>query len=680
MKTKSSRSNEYPTTAGFKMTAAFETNLVDHLLNEGLLDAKDIELAKHYQQRMSMKGRDLPLTYALIELDLVDKNLIHHMMIEESLKLETADEDNSPHIDELIRTKTEIIQRQLDLLHSALEIIKQIIASPTLYEVYQRTCSLVSTHYGYPLAGFFTPTTGNTALTLTYSNLTRGPEGFSREIKIAENSKAGVVTAFQSRRRVLLPHGPNSDTHRPDYLLPGIRAELNIPVATSEEHPVIFHVQASQPDAFDEESVNLLQTIITSIAPIVQSHHATDGTNETLGTLSTLYQASQGLSQAKTGEEVYRQSIKYLKQLPYKSVILTTNENTLKYAASDDNINFRDQLITSLNEHQVTVAEIENNLIFQEYLFFTKELIPTGLPDSFNSILDDLGVLSLSILPMRVDHQLIAIIFLGSDTSDTIEENSLQLLTSMVDLATAAMQRVKSLESVERRLSQLEVIDSISQAIAFETDIHNLYRVIHEQITRVMGDVNLIIATYDPETNLIEIPYAFEENKTLVIHPFDLGEGLTSILIKHRKPLLLVEDTEKKAAELGAKVIGAPAKSWLGVPMLLGGEPIGAIIVQDLKKEHRFDERDQGLLSTLSSQVAVSIRNAHLIHNAATKADFEKDAFAITHALWSMTDVELIIQTALEQLGKRLHASKGMIQLELEPSHRLNTPEEANLP
>jgi transcriptional regulator with GAF, ATPase, and Fis domain len=275
---------------------------------------------------------------------------------------------------------------------------------------------------------------------------------------------------------------------------------------------------------------------------------------------------------------------------------------------------------------------------------------------------------------MRIDHRLASLILIYSENHSTLDENSLQYCVSLVDLASTSLQRVKSLESMERQLNRLEVLDSVSQAITFETDINNLYHVIHEQISRVMGDVNLIIATYEPETNLIEIPYAFEQNQILSIPPFEMGDGLTSILIKSRKPLLLVEDTEKKAAELGAKVAGAPAKSWLGVPLLLGGEPIGAIIVQDLENEHRFDDEDQKLLTTLSSQVAVTLRNARLLYDASTKATLEQAAIEITNLLWSVTDVESIMQSALEQLGKKLHASTGFIQLEISVNEQVDTP------
>jgi GAF domain-containing protein len=675
----SSKSQDHPTTAGFKMTAAFEDNLVENLLKQGWLDAKDLELAKHYQSRMALKGRNLPITQTLVELDLVDKNLIHQMMLEASLKHEASPHDHPSQIEELVRARTEALQKRYDLLHSALEITKQIIISPTLYEVYQRTCSLITTHFGYTLAGFFTQNNGKRSLSLNYYNPAGEISGVVREISISSSANCGVVSAFQTRRMVLVSYAKDADKPKPDYLLQETHAELNIPVEVDEDILAIFHVQASQPDAFDTDTVNLLQTIIANISPIVQYHHSINRTKEILGTLSTLYQASQGFSQAKTGEDVYRQLIKYLKNLPLKSLILTAEQSLWRPVAWNDSLALHDQLIFALNSNKITIDDFANDLIFQEYLLITKDLQPPGLPDTLYSLVDELGVASLSILPLRVDHQLVALIFLYSETLSLIEESTFQFITSLLDHAAASLQRAKSLESMEKRLSQLEVIDSISRAVSFETDIYKLYRVIHEQITLVMGDVNIIIATYDPETNLIEIPYAYEEKKSLSIPPFDLGEGLTSILIKNRKPLLLVENAEQVAAELGAKIIGVPAKSWLGVPILLGGEPIGAIIVQDLDNEHRFDEEDQGLLSTLSSQVAVSIRNARLIHEAATKANFEKDATEITNMLWSMTDVELIMQTALEQLGKKLNASQGIIRIELDESEISSAPVEAKL-
>ena len=46
----SGKSQDFPIKAGFQMTAAFESDLVETLLKQGLLDSKELELARHYQK------------------------------------------------------------------------------------------------------------------------------------------------------------------------------------------------------------------------------------------------------------------------------------------------------------------------------------------------------------------------------------------------------------------------------------------------------------------------------------------------------------------------------------------------------------------------------------------------------------------------------------------------------
>jgi transcriptional regulator with GAF, ATPase, and Fis domain len=661
----SSKLQVIPTTTGVQAAAVSETKLVEKLLNQGLLDAQELELARHYQNRMALKGRILPLPQTLVDLGLVERSTLDQILAEERSKAEAETEDQTSQIEELVRTRTEELQSNYDLLHVATEITNRIISSPSLYELYQRASSLIVDHYGYELAAFFTPSQDGKALHLEQHSLADGIEGIKRDLTIALDSTNGVTAAYRNRKVLVIPHYEVQVPQQPEYILAITRAEINIPVACNEEILAIFNAQSSQAGAFEHEAVKRLQIIIASIAPVIQYLHTINSSKEILGKLSTLYQASQGLSQAKNCEDVYRQVLKFLKPLPLNSLVLSVQDNHWQPVSSNDRMADQDRLILALESNQVTPEELEGELILNEYLLLSRDSSPAGLTHAIQSIISSLDLPAAAIIPMRTDHQLASLIFIYAENSNDIDEYSLQYCVSLVDLASNYLQRAKSLEIIERRLDRLEVLDSISQAISYETDIEKLYKVIHEQITGVMGDVNLIIATYEKETNTIEIPYAFEENHVISIPPFELGDGLTSILIKTRKPLLLVEDTERKAMELGAKVVGAPAKSWLGVPLLLGGEPIGAIIVQDLENEHRFDEEDQKVLTSIASPVAVTLRNVRLIHNASTKASFEKEAIEISNMLWSAADVDSIMQTALEQLGKKLHASKGVIQLEM---------------
>lgn len=246
-------------------------------------------------------------------------------------------------------------------------------------------------------------------------------------------------------------------------------------------------------------------------------------------------------------------------------------------------------------------------------------------------------------------------------TEQLVDElNGLRQLTSQLQ-----MERLKGLRLIEQYEIELQALNNISQAAAMETSLDDLYRVIYEQTTKVMGSVNFIIALYDPALDQIEIPFAFEEGKVLKLDPFPLGEGLTSILIRSRQPLMLVEDTENKAKALGAKAAGAPAKSWLGVPLLIGGEVLGAIIVQDLEHENRFSEGDQQLLIILGATVAASLRYLRLLDETRQQAQRDRIVASVSEQVWASTNVAMILEKATKGLAEALNASEATIELNL---------------
>jgi len=190
-----------------------------------------------------------------------------------------------------------------------------------------------------------------------------------------------------------------------------------------------------------------------------------------------------------------------------------------------------------------------------------------------------------------------------------------------------------------------------------------LYQVIHQEVRRVMGEVEFLIATYDPAGNTIQIPYMYESGAYQKYEPFPLGEGLTSFLINTRQPLMLVENTEARAKELGARVLGKPAKSWLGVPLLVAGDVIGAMVVQDLEHELRFDEDDQRMLSTLASQVAVAIRNTRLLESTHNQAERERLLYQISSKIRAASDMQTILETTATELRIALNARRAEIKI-----------------
>jgi transcriptional regulator with GAF, ATPase, and Fis domain len=257
------------------------------------------------------------------------------------------------------------------------------------------------------------------------------------------------------------------------------------------------------------------------------------------------------------------------------------------------------------------------------------------------------------------------LIMLAAQDRNILTPALVQPYANMAELIGTALEKVIALQSMEKRLGELQTINEVSQTISVQTDLDVLYKVIHRATTQIMGEVSFLIALYDAEENMIQIPYMVEESRRMSVDPFPLGEGLTSILIKTSRPLMLVEDTENRARALGAKVLGAPAKSWLGVPLLVGGEVIGAIVVQDIEHEHRFNENDLRLLSTFASQVAIAIRNARLLEDSRRTAEHEHLLSEISSKVRASPDISMVLRTAILELSKAMHASSGLIRLEV---------------
>jgi len=276
-------------------------------------------------------------------------------------------------------------------------------------------------------------------------------------------------------------------------------------------------------------------------------------------------------------------------------------------------------------------------------------------------------------IPIAFENKVLGVLSLKSKRQNAFDSEEATILQMIADHIATFIKNLRLVEMTQselqttlKRLNVLETLNIISKTIAMETDLNNLYHSIHQQIVKVVGEVNFLIALYHPETDIIEIPYAIENGQSLNLSPFPLGEGLTSILIRSRQPLMLVRDTENRARELGAKVVGAPAKSWLGVPLLVGGEVIGALILQDPQRENRFDEDDLLFMSNLASQVAATVRNIRLLEESRRNARRERLVTDISSKVWATTNIHTILLTTLRELGRSLEATEGYIQLEVQ--------------
>ncbi|MBA4311758.1 MAG: hypothetical protein C0417_03915 [Chlorobiaceae bacterium] len=160
-------------------------------------------------------------------------------------------------------------------------------------------------------------------------------------------------------------------------------------------------------------------------------------------------------------------------------------------------------------------------------------------------------------------------------------------------------------------LKQAEDIELALYRIAEEAhssrDLNNLFATIHGIIGELMYAKNFYIALYDVKDDSLTFPYFVDEVDTPPERG-TAGRGLTSYVLRYGKSLLCdqkVSDELEKQGE--AVLVGVPAPIWLGVPLIVEGKTIGAMVVQHYSDPSVYTERELHILEFVSSQVAKAI-------------------------------------------------------------------------
>ena len=205
------------------------------------------------------------------------------------------------------------------------------------------------------------------------------------------------------------------------------------------------------------------------------------------------------------------------------------------------------------------------------------------------------------------------------DRTDAFSDSDLRLLTTLASSLSVALENARLVDETRQRAAELAIVNEVGQAAASQLDLDRLIELTGEQLRTTFRADLVYIALLDTATNLIEFPYYFEQGQVSVASPIPLGEGVTSRIIETGETLV-VNRPEQFEAGGGLGAVGTPVRSYLGVPIVAGDQPIGAVSVQSIEEEGRFGEADARLLSTIAANVGTAIRNARLYREAQRRA------------------------------------------------------------
>ncbi len=198
------------------------------------------------------------------------------------------------------------------------------------------------------------------------------------------------------------------------------------------------------------------------------------------------------------------------------------------------------------------------------------------------------------------------------DLEHAVQEQTAQLKHTNDRLSIELVERKRAEEETSLKIKELATLNQIGRALNKLVSPSEILGLIKEMIGRIFDNRNLYIALYDPVSQEISFPiYTIDgENQSIAGRPFD--NGLTEFVIRTNAPLLIPEHMPAALEARGIAQIGRAARCYLGVPLAVNGKAMGVIAVQDYEQEHVYNTGHTELLSTIASQAAIALENAHL--------------------------------------------------------------------
>jgi PAS domain S-box-containing protein len=224
------------------------------------------------------------------------------------------------------------------------------------------------------------------------------------------------------------------------------------------------------------------------------------------------------------------------------------------------------------------------------------------------------------------------------DREHAFSQADQQLLTTVAGSLSVALENARLVQETRQRVSELATVNSVGHALSSQLDLDGLIELVGEQVRETFDADLAYVALHDRPSGRIDFPYYNEGGRRRDEPSIAYGEGLTSRILDSREPLLLNRSPQFEEHEAAA--IGTRVRSFLGVPILLGEQAIGAISVQSIEEEGRFGDADVRLLATIAANVGVAIQNARLFTEVERQREYLESLVSITPAAVVVLDAD----------------------------------------
>jgi len=273
------------------------------------------------------------------------------------------------------------------------------------------------------------------------------------------------------------------------------------------------------------------------------------------------------------------------------------------------------------------------------------------------------GIKSQVCVPFQHASKTIGVINIESDQEGAFDSQDVTVIETLGDYLATWVNNANLYTDIGRKANALQTLNSIGKAISSELNINNLFELIYSQVRQVLNSEDFFIALLERGHNRIEVKFEVSNGRRRTYIRSLSQDSLVGYVMQTRTPFLVKDHFEKVYEAITGRKPHLIAQSWLGVPLILGDEALGVIVLQNIRTRRAYDRDDLNFLSTIADQAAVAISNARLFREAQERATRLAVVNEITREASLNLDVDKLFEKITTQLKRVISFEKSSIAI-----------------
>ena len=429
-------------------------------------------------------------------------------------------------------------------------------------------------------------------------------------------------------------------------VVPGIQAELCVPIISGGQVTGVINIESTVRDAFSEKDEQLLITIANTLATAIDKLGLFEKEQQRRQQAEDLREATATLGTTLELGPLLTKILDAIAQLvPYDgaSIFLEHSQDEMELVILREPSGPQ-----SFPGKKVQKSDVWNAMaISHKTSIITDSPVENG--EAANCLRSSMSV------PLIAQDQVIGYIGLESCKPAPFTERDATLAQTFANSAAIAIGNARLYQDALRTADRRAVLHRISQDIVrFTQDSEQIYTAIHEAARKLMPcDVFIVALREEAKGENVPV-YTVEAGHRFELRRVPFGQGLTGAVINEGKSLILRNETEIHQREVFH--FGSPqhVQSVVAIPLRIGERVIGMISAQ-CYEPYGYGEEEQALLEMLATHAATAIENARLFEEQGRRSRIIETLTDIANEIATTRDVipalDLIALRALDLLN-----------------------------